>query len=312
MKEQLMSTEVTPKFQSGTPSSSSFIIGGESQACAPTIERLASGLEKEALAFLARRPLHTVWMAGLIRDNGLVSPLNRGVFYACRNAAGEIEGIALIGHATLFEARTGTALAAFAHLARSHTRVHMLLGEQERIAQFWQHYADGGQSARVSCRELLFEIRWPVGVRASAKGMRLATLADLDPVMLAQAEMACRESGVNPMQIDPVGFRLRCARRIEQGRVWVVVENNELIFKADIISETPEVIYLEGVYVSSHERGQGYGLRCLSQLSRNLLARVASVCLLVNDENKDAQGFYQSAGFQYRHAYETIFLQQSR
>lgn len=308
MKEKSMPMEAVPELQGSTPSSS-FIMDGETQARTPTIERLASGLEKEALAFLARRPLHTVWMAGLIRDNGVVSPLNRGVFYACRNDSGEIEGIALIGHATLFEARTSAALAIFARLARNHTRVHMLLGEQERIAQFWQYYADGGQGARVSCRELLFEIRWPVGVRNSVKGLRRATLSHLELVMLAQAEMACHESGVNPMQVDPVGFRLRCARRIEQGRVWVLVENGELIFKADIISETPEVIYLEGVYVSSHERGQGYGLRCLSQLSRNLLARVASVCLLVNEQNKDAQGFYQSAGFQCRHSYETIFLQ---
>ena len=304
-----MSTKAAPEFQPDAPSS--FVAACEARAGAPTIEMLANGLEKEVLSFLVSRPLHTVWLAGLIRDNGLVSPLNRGIFYACRNAVGEIEGVALIGHATLFEARTGAALAAFARLAQTHPRAHMLLGEQERIERFWQHYSNGGQSARSLCRELLFEIRWPVGVRGSVKGLRLATLADLDPVMLAQAGMACQESGINPMRVDPVGFRLRCARRIEQGRVWVLVENNELVFKADIISETPDVIYLEGVYVSSHERGQGYGLRCLSQLSRNLLARVASICLLVNEQNKDAQALYQSAGFLYRHLYETIFLQQA-
>ncbi|HEX8494774.1 MAG TPA: GNAT family N-acetyltransferase [Pyrinomonadaceae bacterium] len=305
-----MSPQAAPQPRIATPSS--FVVSDTAPTAAPTIERLANGLEKEVLAFLAKRPLHTVWMSGLIRDNGLVSSLNRGVFYACRNAAGEIEGIALIGHATLFEARTGAALMMFARLAQGHARAHMLLGEQEQIAQFWQHYAEGGQAARVSCRELLYEIRWPIEVHRSVKGLRLATLADLSPVMLAQAEMACHESGVNPMHTDPVGFRLRCARRIEQGRVWVLVENDELVFKADIISETPEVIYLEGVYVSSQARGQGYGLRCLSQLSRNLLARVASLCLLVNEQNKDAQGFYQSAGFQFRYRYETIFLQQPR
>src|SRR5512132_2312545 len=46
----------------------------------------------EVLAFLAERPIHTVMMAGLIRDNGLVSPLNRGAFYACRNKTGRLEG----------------------------------------------------------------------------------------------------------------------------------------------------------------------------------------------------------------------------
>ncbi|MBD0326282.1 MAG: GNAT family N-acetyltransferase [Pyrinomonadaceae bacterium] len=275
-----------------------------------TVERLASGQEREILAFLAERPLHTVIMAGLIRDNGLISPLNRGVFYACRNAANTLEGVALIGHATLFEARTEAVTAAFASLAQRQTRAHMLLGEQEKIAQFWHYYADGGQTTRVVCRELLYEIRWPIEAHPSVRGLRRATLADLDLVMPVQARMAEDESGVNPMKTDAVGFRLRCARRIEQGRTWVLIENGELIFKADVISETPQVIYLEGVFVHAEERGQGYGLRCLSQLSRNLLARARSICLLVNERNKEAQTFYQRAGFQYQCSYETIFLQQ--
>lgn len=280
--------------------------------CEPLkVEKLANGQEREVLRFLSERPLHTVSLASLVRDNGLVSPLNRGDFYACRNSACEIEGVALIGHATLFEARTRAAVRAFARIAQGHTRAHMLLGEQERIAEFWQDYSDGGQMARTLCRELLFELRWPVEVQQQATGLRLATLDDLKLVMPVQAEMAYEESGVNPMQVDPVGFRLRCARRIEQGRVWVLVENNELIFKADIISETPKVIYLEGIHVSTSERGQGHGLRCMSQLSRNLLARARSICLLVNEQNREAQAFYERAGFQYQGLYETIFLQQA-
>jgi predicted GNAT family acetyltransferase len=309
-KEKVMSPRVAAReFQADAPPIP--VMTNEPLTEALAVEKLTNGQEREVLAFLAARPLHTVCMASLIRDNGLVSPLNRGVFYVCRNAASRIEGVALIGHATLFEARTQAAVSAFASLAQSNTRAHMLLGEQEKIAQFWQSYADGGQTARVLCRELLFELNWPVEAHRQVKGLRLATLADLDLVMPVQARMAEDESGVNPMKTDAVGFRLRCARRIEQGRTWVLVENNELIFKADVVSETPEVIYLEGVHVSSGERGQGYGLRCLSQLSRNLLARVRSICLLVNEQNKEAQAFYERAGFQYQCSYETIFLQQA-
>jgi len=299
--QKLMSS-ATPPFASSSD---------ESLTAALTIEKLANGQEREVLAFLNARPLHTVSLASLIRDNGIDSPLNRGSFYACRNGAGALEGVALIGHATLFETRTDEALAAFARLAQSHMRAHLLLGEEEKLKQFWQHYAAGGQARRVLCRELLYELRWPVIVYQQVKGLRLATLADLELVMPIQAAMAEEESGVNPMQRDAVGFRLRCARRIEQGRVWVLVENGELIFKADIISQTSEVIYLEGVYVRPENRGQRLGLRCMSQLSRNLLARVNSICLLVNEQNKDAHAFYESAGFQYRGAYETIFLQQA-
>ena len=54
-----------------------------------TAAELREGQRDEVLAFLAVRPLHTVIMADMIRNHGVQSPLNRGTFYACRNAAGE-------------------------------------------------------------------------------------------------------------------------------------------------------------------------------------------------------------------------------
>ena len=184
----------------------------------------------------------------------------------------------------------------------------MLLGEQEKVERFWQYYSESGESPRMVCRELLFEQRWPVEVRETVKGLRQATLDDLSLVMPVHAEMAFAESGVNPLEVEPVGFRLRCARRIEQGRVWVVVEDGRLIFKADVQADTPQAVYLEGLYVHAEERGKGYGLRCLSQISRQLLARAGSICLLVNESNWQAHALYLSAGYKLRSYYDTIFL----
>lgn len=275
------------------------------------IESLTDENEQEVLAFLAIRPLHTVIMASYIRDNGVVSPLNRGTFYGCRNEAGALEGVALIGHATLIEAHTSTALAAFARLAQDGRSAHLIMGEQEQIEHFWSYYAEAGQRPRQICRELLFEQKWPVLVRPEVPGLRLATLADLELVMPVQAEMAYEESGVNPLASDPEGFRRRCGRRIEQERVWVWVEAGRLLFKADVMAETPEVNYLEGVWINPAERGQGYGLRCLSQLCRHLLLRCGAVSLLVNEQNKEAAALYEKAGFTLRSCYDTIFLQQT-
>src|SRR5262245_63346417 len=80
-------------------------------------EQLFPGDEAEILEFLSKRAIHTVYMATLIRDNGLVSPHNRGAFYACRDQAKNLLGVALIGHATIVEARTDSAVAAFTQLA---------------------------------------------------------------------------------------------------------------------------------------------------------------------------------------------------
>jgi uncharacterized protein len=268
--------------------------------------------EGEVLDFLAERPVHTVVMAGLIRDNGLESPFNRGTFYACRDSEGRLAGVALVGHATFVEARTEAALRAFAGLAQKERGAHMILGEQGLIHRFWGHYAPAGQTPRLFCRELLFEQRWPVEACEPVPELRRATLDDLMLVMPVHAAMAYEESGVNPLEVDLAGFRLRCARRIEHGRVWVLVEDGNLVFKADVASETPDCTYVEGVYVEPASRKRGHGLRCLSHLGRTLLAGSESVCALVNEQNLVAQSLFLRAGYKLRGYYETIFLESNK
>jgi predicted GNAT family acetyltransferase len=274
-----------------------------------TTRILISGDEREALVFLSRRPIHTVCMMDMILGNGLVSPLNRGTFYAYRDSAGELEGIALIGHATLVEAHSDAALEAFARLAQDNARAHLIRGEQEMIERFWNHYTPVGCAPRSICREILLEQREPVAVLEPVNDLRLATLAELEPVLAVNAAMIYEECGVNPLQTDLAGFRQRTARRINQGRIWVRVESGRLIFKTEVMSATPEVIYLEGVYVDPEERGKGYGFRCFSQLCQHLLERVKFLCLLVNEQNQAAVNFYHKAGYSLQGCYDTIYLQ---
>ena len=273
-----------------------------------SVERLTNSDEAEVLKFLAQRPIHTITMMGMIHDNGIASPFNRGTFYGCRDLNGQLEGVALVGHATLIETVSDRALATLAQVARECPGTHMIMGEKERVADFWSHYADTGRRQRLACREWLFELSRPVEARDGVNDLRPATVDELELVMPVQAELAHMESGVNPLEVDPKGFRERCLRRIEQGRTWVVVENNLLVFKADVISKTPEVNYLEGIWLREDRRNKNLGTRFMSELMRRLLENTKSVCLLVNETNEWAQGFYRKCGFHFRATYETIFL----
>jgi GNAT superfamily N-acetyltransferase len=277
-------------------------------ALAADIQPLREAHKQEVLAFLSSRSVDTIFLCGLVCDNGIESPLNRGTLYGCRDDKGQLEGVALIGHAMVVEARTDRAYAAFARLARD-ARAHLILGAQEKIENFWAHYEQGGQEPRRVCRELLMELHWPIETLTEAADLRPATVNDLEELVVINAAMACVESGVNPLEADPEGFRARIMRRIEMGRVWVWVEDGRLIFKADIMAEVPGCIYLEGVYVNPDDRRRGYGRRAMSQLGRLLLARAETVCLLVNEENKTSQAFFLKAGYKLRACYDTIFLQ---
>ena len=272
------------------------------------VERLVNSDATEVLQFLSQRPIHTVAMMSLIHDNGIVSPFNRGTFYGCRDLKGQLEGVALVGHATLMETVSDRALAALAQVARECPNTHMIMGEKERVADFWSHYTDTGRRQRLACREWLFELSWPIEARERVAELRPARVEELELVMPVQAELAFAESGVNPLEVDPQGFRERCLRRIEQGRTWVVVENGVLIFKADVISKTPEVNYLEGIWLREDRRNKNAGTRFMSDLMRRLLEDTKSICLLVNETNEWAQGFYRKCGFHFRATYETIFL----
>jgi uncharacterized protein len=275
------------------------------------IHQLTDEHEAEALKFLASRSVDALYMTGLIQDNGLESPFNRGAFYGYRDDQERLQGIALIGHATLIETQSETALSAFAQLARAFAHAHVIVGDQEKVGRFWKYFAGGAHvEPRLICRELLFEQRLPIAALEPVEGLRQATLDDLAAVLPVQARLAEMESGINPLEVDPEGFQLRLKRRIEQGRVWVWIEMGRLIFKVDIMSETEDVIYLEGVFVHPEERGKGYGLRCMSQTGRRLLARAGTLCLLVNERNKEAQSFFFKAGYKLRDCYDTIFLNQ--
>jgi GNAT superfamily N-acetyltransferase len=262
----------------------------------------------EALRFLTVRPVHTVVMTSFIHDNGIDSPLNRGKFVGYRNTEGVLEGIALIGHSTLVEARTEDALKALAFAARlSATPIHLIMSSGAVASSFWTYLHGGAKVPSLICTELLFEVGFPFQVQDCEYDLRLARKEELDAIAEAQAEVAEIECGVNPMLRDREGFLKRVMRRIEQGRIFVVYDGDKLVFKADIIAETDKVAYLEGVYVAPEFRGLGIGSKCLSKLCLELLDRVQNVCLLSNVEFKGAHRSFVKAGMRNTDACTTLF-----
>jgi predicted GNAT family acetyltransferase len=120
--------------------------------------------------------------------------------------------------------------------------------------------------------------------------------------------MASDEASLNPLKRETEAVRERCARFIEQGRTWVAVQGDVIIFKADVTFDTSSVIYLDRVCTNSDRRSHSHALRCMSQLARTLLRRTDSVCVLVSENDKKAHRFYRRAGYKLRSIYDTIFL----
>ncbi len=262
-------------------------------------------IAEEVASFLARRAIHTFGLAGLLQRNGLSSPLNRGTVYLCRNARKHLLGVALIGYFTLFETLSEDVIEAFALLARAQHTVRRVIGEADKVDIFWRHYSV--QQALSSKSFQLFHLNQPI-FHEEPVSLRKATIADLDMVARAHAQMFLEERGENPLESEPAAFRERCAKRISQGQTLVAAKGNEIRFKAEVMAETPQVTYLEGIWVAPGARRQGYGSQCFAYLSQIYLARSAALCILADKDNTAALSFYEKAGCQTAGDYKGIFI----
>src|SRR5215216_3529620 len=121
----------------------------------PTLRMLTEDDETKALSFLKKRALHTFGLWGFIDDNGVASMHNRGTFYLCHDQESAVDGVALIGHATMFEARTEAAIYRIATQARACPDVRLVLGEKQKVLSFWNHFDQNARPAIIEDYDLL-------------------------------------------------------------------------------------------------------------------------------------------------------------
>jgi len=86
------------------------------------------------------------------------------------------------------------------------------------------------------------------------------------------------------------------------------MNEGQLIFKTDVTSESADVAYLEGVYVSPEERGKGVGRSCLQAIGNILFERKKAIYLFVEQENTRLQSFYFNLGFRLGGHYDLLYF----
>ena len=110
------------------------------------------------------------------------------------------------------------------------------------------------------------------------------------------------------MRRDADGFRWRTRSQIDEGRSWLWVEDDVILFKAEASAWTPSAVQLQQVWVDPFVRQSGFGARGLRDLCRLLLESVPSVCLFVRAENVAAIRLYESIGMDHVLDYRSLLL----
>ena len=127
-----------------------------------------------------------------------------------------------------------------------------------------------------------------------------------EPRHCAQAHF--EEIGIDPLRRDPEGFRWRTQAQIGEGRSWIWLDGDTILFKAEASAWTPHAVQLQQVWVDPAARNQGFGTRGMRDLCRRLLEHTPVVCLFVRADNDPALHVYESIGMRRTISYRSLIF----
>jgi uncharacterized protein len=141
----------------------------------------------------------------------------------------------------------------------------------------------------------------------AAPQVRLGALADLDRLTVAAAEMHREEMGIDPLAIDPAGWRTRMSTLVQRGWSWIWTQGDQVVFKAELSGWTPEAVQIQGVYTAPAVRNRGIATAGLAAVCQAVFAQVPACTLYVNHYNGAARAVYRRLGFEHVADFTTLF-----
>jgi ribosomal protein S18 acetylase RimI-like enzyme len=250
----------------------------------------------QVLEYCSRDPIERVFLEDVAR-RGL------GRFTGIEGAEGTLSALCHVGANIV---PSGDGCEAFAGVLRR-KQARMVIGEANAVSALWE----AARPALPPPREdrpgqPVYVIESPPD--PGETGLRAAEPADLDRLVPACAAAHELELGVDPIERDPDGFRWRTLAQIEEGRSWVWLEDDVVLFKAEVSAWTPSAVQVQQVWTDPEARRSGYANRGLRDLCRLLLGRTPAVTLFVRRENAAAIALYESVGMRRALEYRSVMF----
>jgi uncharacterized protein len=201
-------------------------------------------------------------------------------------------------------------LHAFADKAMSAPRrCSSLVGRAELVLPMWRRLESAWGPARdVRADQPLMAIT-KVPPHLIDPQVRPVRIEELDAYLVAAIDMFIGEVGIDPRLGDGGrGYRRRVAGLIAAGRAWARFDRGQVVFKAEVGSQSPGVGQIQGVWVHPDYRGHGFGTVGTATLAAAVVrsGRVAS--LYVNSFNTVARATYARIGFNQIGTFATVLL----
>ncbi|BCI52716.1 N-acetyltransferase GCN5 [Mycolicibacterium litorale] len=199
---------------------------------------------------------------------------------------------------------------AFADKATSSARrCSSLVGRAELVMPMWRRLERSWGPARdVRDHQPLMALDTAPQIPVDP-AVRPVRIEELDAYLVATIDMFIGEVGIDPRAGDGGrGYRRRVAGLIAAGRAWARFEHGEVVFKAEVGSQSPAVGQIQGVWVHPDRRGHGLGTAGTAALAAAVVrgGRIAS--LYVNSYNTVARATYARIGFRQVGTFATVLL----
>ena len=188
-------------------------------------------------------------------------------------------------------------------------RCSSVVGRAELVLPMWERLEQGWGPARDvrDCQPLMALRTRPRTV--IDRRVRRVRIEELDAYLVAAVDMFIGEVGIDPRAGDGGrGYRRRVANLIAAGRAFARFEHGQVVFKAEIGSQSPAVGQIQGVWVHPEWRGRGLGTAGTAAVASTVIqvGRIAS--LYVNGYNTVARAAYARVGFREVGVFATVLL----
>jgi uncharacterized protein len=251
---------------------------------------------RQVLDFCARAPIERVFLEDVAR-RGL------GHFTALEGAGGQLSALCHVGANVV---PSGAGCEAFADAAAQGVS-RMVIGEAGAVSELWEAARDRLPAPREDRQgQPVYTIIEPP--ESGDTSLRAATPADVDRLVPACAAAHELELRIDPVAGDSEAFRWRTEAQVDDGRSWLWLEDDVVLFKAEASAWTPTAVQIQQVWVDPEVRGRGYASRGMRDLCRLLLQTTPTVTLFVRRDNTPAIALYESIGMKKALEYRSVLF----
>lgn len=264
------------------------------------IKTLREGDRRRVVEFLEQAPYENLFLLSRIDEWGIDRRrLGRLLSF---EKGGEIVGLCLDGGTVFVTGNDPDALPFFvlelgrwrrcsSILGPSFPALGVFVGLAERWRQQW------GSVSNVRRKQPVMLLDGPPRVEPDPRVKRI-TRDDFQSYLDASVDMYTEEIGSSPFKYGP-GYESFALARVDEGDAYGIVENGEVIFKADLGPRHDGQVQLQGVWLKPDLRGSGQSSAMLSGMLGLVRRRFPQVSLYVNDFNTPAIKSYERLGFRH-------------